>query len=869
MADDATRAPNEAPRPGAPLPSDIGGSVSPGISMKNDAGGGIESPIVGGVSASGQGTAHVTQTHVEFHLNDIPKETRDLNEALKCIREQFVPTTLKWVDPTRPLKLPEPIEPDGVDIRQVARQLREQRILVVECVDGDIQLGVSSAIEHALGGVHEVVWGDSSDAAHVEGAGTGDGHNRGLLSLEDVLHPALCAGKSCVVLLGVAAGSALFDDVFASVGAMRTVGKALDEQDRYLLLLPHRCATAHEQRGFELPRLQVPFLSLWLRNRFPANAGDYETALQAQLDRGDWGGEENRHHALHDWLCGFPRGRLGEQQLQQQCSTKDTPEPRPLAAVRAALDRADGADELFLTAVFVAAYMPGLTQHDFSRAVEALLGDRTLTRTPAANSDSGQSAPIQPEEISLVLEWRTTMRRVMKDADLELRATPDGPKIVCFHAAHAAARVKEALDWEPMFLDTQLEHLFRSGLVFDRSRATSEAVIEFVAAVAAEDPERVHADWMLGLLSKSRLDTRHLPYTPVTSQLHGDEWRSRYVTCAHRLLRRLIDSDPGESSRERGGRGLATVSGVLDRLLFRLVEDEAATATIGLELVYRLRNAPGFDVWYWIRQAVERGGDHTKNRAHGLIRRLVGDPVECGRALTMLFGWLPGESGAGRAAARAVADCLVASLRYAPGGDATRPPPLTTRLYDASNRGGDPEQASALVAAAFHPLVRELAIGKGGLDVWLARLLLPDLAVLGDKAGDLGPRLGDLATTWLEVTRAILEDDKDHELAAGLSVALILAVWGHAHAGQPAVAQVLALAVRDRFAESRHAIQLWLGIFDDVMSRCEDLAAGDRVLDDEQRIPWVEASATKRRAFLDLRRWVAQGVPSTERVWMT
>lgn len=736
--------------------------------------------------------------------------------------------------PARPVSLPAPLTRDLLDIEHAASHLRDKRFLVVECLWEELQWRAASTVIHDLGEAASASSGRIDDLEY-------GGDPRPLWDLEDLEHAELDAEAKVLLLeLEGSAGNARLDFYLSSPGSRRALTSALQKVDRYLLLLPRGCKRGPDPIGAatEVPVLSVAPLALWLRDRFPSDHEGLERQFRDKLAQRAWESET----ALFTWLR--DRGSHLAFAAMSQLLAEDLGEPKPLPAVQAALLQSDERDEVFLTAIFVATYLPSLPPYEFSEAVQALLGERSRT-DERPTFVHGASFP-ERAQISLASEWRRDVRKVLERGDLSVQEIASGDRVIAFRSPLAHQRIQRELDATPMFVDLQLDHLQQSGLLFHPHESIRKAVIELLARVAKLTPHRLGPDWLLELLEKRRLNLglRQLSTeatSPTGTAGAGEELMPRTFLCAEGLLRQLLDAAQGHPTH----RGSA-VHGVIDALMQRAI----TKAKIGLELAYRLRNAPTFALWTWLRRAFE-GPKGLAPIAEGKLFLLTVDPVEGAEALRELFSWLPDDrqklSEAEGAAVRVISRALGASFSSVPSR--TGEPPLLALLGQHASRGAaDPALRQVLAAIARHLPVEEIELD----------CLLPSMSS-DEKPEDWDSLRAEAWDGIITRFRETFPMTVHHRKATRL--AMTVACWQLAR--RPAAAlPMIVECVRDQLGAQRRSAQQVLGLFIELIASCEGLVASDTSLRTAQRQQLAQELMKRRQRLIELRGWLAARAPT-------
>ncbi|MFP2924677.1 hypothetical protein ACLESO_05555 [Pyxidicoccus sp. 3LG] len=823
------------PTPGASAPASVAGHATGGRDATSN------SVSTVGMGPNGQlvmaGTVHI-------HGKDHTRSTTGADSR---------PMRLEWTNPPRPCNLPRTLaELREEDLELAARHLGEKHVLVIECIDSELQWGAAAAVIQRLGLETPTLRGGVSDAPPEHDEVAPEQLPRSVSN--DIVHAQL-GGGACVLLLELegARGQELIDRLFKTHGKGEALSEDLRKLKRHLLLLPRGSAIEclrrdHSTRGFVVQVLRVDFLEPWLRRRFPDDAAMHAAKLQRLLLRGEWNGKAE---LLYEWLCTVGAGEAGRQRLQALLESGDPDHQELIARVEEALDCTDGAHEPLLAAVFVATFMPGLSQHDFVRTVEKLLEGSTRDQegpTPGASSEGGArpvKAPLPPLKV-----WQAGLRPIMRRAHLEQRAVPGGGKVVDFQGLGTAPRLKPILESAPLFLDQQLERIRAAGLLFDHSDALGQKVIELVSMAAVQDPRRYNSDWLLGMLFRIDAEMKDIPLTVDTAGMHLEMLGNRHLAGARGLLRRLIDEQAaGDSDSSVPPRRHASslVNQIFERLL-RLGATSAASFL--LELAWQLRDAPDFDAWHWIRQVLEEGNDESRDRAvHVLQRILLSEESDAVAEFHRLLSWLPedvGPSGgqAAKTALKTVAGWGVASIQCVSGYQGVSV--VTGFLLRVTTRGG-----SDAVRCLVRTLLRQKVVktlfrehpNRG--DLVAGMLLPPDTDSFAPPT--LGAWLEVVADKWNATVNDLAADDDSVSFSEYLLPALTLVAWCELLSEQVDAVSAMAAELCSSLDEKRRTwVQVWLGILSDVMAVSEEQAMEQPDIDDAARSRSLSALVARR-----------------------
>ncbi len=859
----AAPAPAPAPMPPGEHAKDAPAAAPGAASVQAHAGGNVSQVGAGTFTVGDNGKITIIHTA----LLGGPDQLREY-------RKESPPAEQEWTDPSHRLHLPEPLDDiDRADLERSVTQLEERRVLVIDCIDSDLQWAAAAAVVGRLSVSLPTVGGVVSGETNDRDGRSRAADDRARWTKRDIWHPKLGSGP-CLLLLELdgSYGQNLLELIFKFKVELDELSARLKQCSRYLIILPKGRMPSplfggRSSRDLLVRPLRIDFLRPWLRRRFGAKAEAYAEAISAYAERSRWGVE-----TLYEWLCGEV-AKDGDAALDRLLKGSEE-KPTLLGKVNEALDDPDGTSEPFLAAIFVATYLPGLSQHDFFRAVEALLTGRTRSKlVDAPVTDTLAPRKRMTVEIALADEWRDRFRAIMKAADLELRPGSGG-KTIWFRDL-PAAQLKATLDASPMFVEHQLERIRDAGLLFDPSKALSEAVIELVVGAAAEEPGRFDADWMVGLIIRARADMRNVPLTPQTAEMHVEDLGVRHLGAAEMLLRKLIAAEAARA--EPAKHGTPELS-LVDRVLRRLFRLGNGAVAFLLELTYRLRNAWGIDLWDWLRQVFDQGNEAARRKAAQMLDRVLkSEETDPWFAFRQVTSWLPepGKNGgqAAAAAAHVVAGWATASIQFASGAR-TRNVAASVSLIQQIVAKEAAAAPNALAAALFHPQVIELLVHEqlgqdepapseltdvmiGPISGIAGILLPPESADVEVFASALESWLEAIFVAWNQAVDDALEDAEELDLPRYLIPALALTAWSEMFAGRDDVVRALAAKVRaGQTRTARIAVQTWLGVLIAVMKASEDRILAIHDLREETRARLFLGTSERRERIARLQQRV-------------
>jgi hypothetical protein len=764
-----------------------------------------------------------------------------------------------WVDPTHTVELAEELESmDAGELERSVSELVRCGVLVIECIDGRVQTAAAASVVRNLpiqGLV--IVQGHVTDRAanDLETYDTDEQRSSwgARWTARDIVNPKLAQGRSCVLLLEVsgASGQALLDEIFRTSGTFNDLCSKLRQERRFLLLMPVARAgmtlnRGHAVRGFSVHTLKLDFLPYWLEFQFRQEAHECLELIRQRHADGEWSHSEE---VLYESLSALARQRATGTLLQRL--EKNRGAPRVLATVEQALADASGESETLLAAAFVAAYLPGLTQRDFDTAVEAVLAGRSRWKPRVPSLDGDRLRPARSVEVTLRDEWRAGLRFIMQRAELEVKPDAAGGKVVGFRDDRARPLVKDELARTPLFVMEQMERLARAGLLFSRGEALSAAIAGAVTEAVQTEPETYDLDWLMLLLGPA-----------LAPEPAAMEAQLAQVAGAHRVLRRLLEAAT-DATRDAGASD-TIVDACFERAL-RLDQERAGQSIPDLAL--RLRDAPAFDYWYWLRQVFDCGKAAARERARSLLRRIPHERESNFETdVRQILGWLPVGVTGGPAVA-AVAELLHywmgESIRFCAGQQTA----ASRGVADFLRRlASGPSLLPELAAALFHPAVLAAATPDDPDLAWkTAAVLLPPAARASGLQVPQEVLLLVMIPAWNGTVADLLDDVDGAVLAQQLAPALALAAWCEvfpdALETMRAVAERLFQGLKH---DARLAVRIWFSAFIAALDQLETAIVERPELGDAAGDALLRAAVERRRRFERFREQLTQPSPVVE-----
>ncbi|HEX8907018.1 MAG TPA: hypothetical protein VF771_19365, partial [Longimicrobiaceae bacterium] len=475
--------------------------------------------------------------------------------------------------------------------------LHSERLLFISCADVVIAKEAAHALVDALRLPPE-----RARLLHFDRASADDSRHTFYALFEN---PQDCDGEVLVVVDALSLGARTFLDSLTNAQSLWADGVLTQtlRQNRAMMIClaePQRCATRRHP-GTEPPAAHwpVPFLEHLLRGPFPAGYRQAAETIAGQRAAGRWSRDDAE-------LCRQLRDCIARGELAAVIEAGGLP-PVAERDLPAEDDR-----PLHVAARYAGGFFPRLAPAEFDRLIIALLGDETVSvpiPPPPQPAGDGAVRPTEAwKEKRLAELWREGADRVLKECRLVVaRDAASGPGIA-FAEPGLGERVRGWFEGEsPFYLHARFRAVHHARLLFDPSDALAARVVRMTVEMAEAYPDSYGRDWVLGLLDGERATAHN--FNRSADLLRG--------MCEHAAL-------------------VSTVHAVLEQLL------STGSQRATLELVTRLRFAPGFDVFPWLQRLVDGRDEAVRDSAYRfLYDELTGMGLQVYPTLQGVARWLP------------------------------------------------------------------------------------------------------------------------------------------------------------------------------------------------------------------------------------
>lgn len=481
------------------------------------------------------------------------------------------------------------------DVEIYCRKLLDERLLLISCIDRTIALAAAHEVAAAVDLPPEQARLLNFDSLRADD---------GQLTIYTLLKAPNEGEVEVLVMVDAVshAATSFLDSLLGARGLWSSDALKASLAEEKLLILclaePQRCV-ALEEDDYDLPfaHWPVPFLEHLLRPVFPNEHLELARTILQQRQQGRWSRNDREfwREVRISLAQGTLRDLVGEGGL-------------PVGAKR---DLPLGADRpMHSAALFTAVYLPGLRRHEFRRVVTAALADETVRASPAAADGAETSKPRKDRRLAEV--WIDEADQIVRDCYLTLDTDADLGSVVGFFMAGELDRARATIeDAHQFYVDRWFDAIHRAGLLFDVADAIAAAVVGVTVEVLSTFPYGYATRWVIDRLA----DAEKTGLRP-----------GQRIKRLAELLRAL-----GEREETR-----PIVDGVLEQLL----ADGASDAV--LMLTRRLRFAPTFDAFRWMRQLLDRGNETVRWATYWLLYgELMGMERQVYPVLRTVATWLP------------------------------------------------------------------------------------------------------------------------------------------------------------------------------------------------------------------------------------
>jgi len=360
-------------------------------------------------------------------------------------------------------------------------------------------------------------------------------------------------------------------------------------------------------------RWRIPFLRRLLA-RYIEQPDEVERQITAQRANGLW--------SLNDSPFYF--------ELKSYLLRRELPaelERRARTPQRPAEDLFKEEDPLSTTVLYVATYFPNLTPPEFNLLVPLLCNN--AASGAHGNADTGAKPAHAQDQLQ---SWWTVPDKILKDCSLTTIPISAATRGVSFSNQKLGGQLKEYLEREyNFFLENKFRNVQKLGLIFSPSTQVSKSAVQLCVEKAAAYPEYYGSGWLAGLVTE--FETALANAKPgeafvwqFISEANALKARKQFYQSLTELIRSLTEHPQAAEVAES----------FLQQLL--LAKHRGAV----LEIVRRLQFAPSFDQFRWLKQLLDQGNQPIRAQTYDYLRGYL-KRIRSGiyQALSNLELWLP------------------------------------------------------------------------------------------------------------------------------------------------------------------------------------------------------------------------------------
>ena len=515
----------------------------------------------------------------------------------------------------------------ATEIRQQAEILRKERTLLIRCGNAAVARAAESALIDLLGlppQRRKLLDFDKAERLRPKAQ----------LHVVDLLGKPIDPEGDVVILAdaGRSGGARTFvDSLFSFGGHWKGQTRLGDLREAGVLLI---CGTHQEEdrvASGEAPPVAtwtVPTLHVLLEPHFPDTYREVAQKIRADRAKGRWSSD----------LAEFYRqvALMDREQLSRAVET-------PVDDDADALLPRD--QPLHLAVLYVATFYPGLSPHEFSSVVTTLVRERTgLFLEPVrqkAKDGTFKEVELRHEK-KLADVWSARADAVLHECGLN--TARDTTRTIEFAEPRRRERLRKQFDETfGVYVRAQFETAYEHKLLLGASKRVAEDVIALTIAMAQDYPAEFGVDWL---------------YRLVVDEWKGNvDWPRLVQSRVIALLRAMLDD--------------AALSGVVAALLRSLIG--TGEHLLAFEILQKIRFAPGFDVFPWLRQLVEQGREEVRDLVYLSLFIEMGQHGRAWPLIEVLSGWLTSgrekerETQADQLVPRLVVEfCVDATMRFDP-----------------------------------------------------------------------------------------------------------------------------------------------------------------------------------------------------------
>lgn len=515
-----------------------------------------------------------------------------------------------FVDPTTPLP-PKPrqvFEFESVDLLTYTQKLKEENLLVISCFNQDILLTSAYALAEKLDRIND------KRLLSFEGKNS----KRSDLCIELLCEEQIGEEQESLIVIDAVRSQSFLDSLIVySQFTVEKIKQDLKTKKRFLICLANpeildNNIQLKQQECLFFENWHISFLKYLLKSKFLDKSIEIEEKVIEQKKRGLWGESDREFYEL---IYGFIKNDRLIQEVEKRANIQENigieeiiQELQSIRPSNVFLD-----DEIIKnTVLYVATFFPNLSPNDFFRIVDLLLANKILTVTTQSKklTKDGDAEILEIQEEKLARKiWEDSSDKILKKCCLKAVIFKESTRVIDFSEPYLRRELREYLEeYYSTFLQKQFKLIQELGLLFDASQRVTENVIQLYTSMANSYTEDYGDDWLVHIILKSTKPFNVNIESDVTSE-------ELLVNLLEAFSSEMVFSRIAELIREM--LNYPKLQEIVDSFLEQLIAWKRHDAV--LAIVKRLRYAPQFDEFYWLKQLLERGNKEICSETYNFL----------------------------------------------------------------------------------------------------------------------------------------------------------------------------------------------------------------------------------------------------------
>lgn len=375
---------------------------------------------------------------------------------------------------------------------------------------------------------------------------------------------------------------------------------------------------------------QVPFFSNLIKETFPMHATEIEKKITQQREKGLWGRSDKEFYEL---VNGFTKNG----HLFKELEKREADNAREILYEERTGESSlfkDGED-LENMVLYVAVFFPELSPSSFYEVVSSLIAkDTTFITFTEVITEGEESKIVEKKQERLLIDiWKKDSDKILKKCHLKAVKSREKSRVIDFDSPYLRIDLREYIEAEySTFFRSNFERVQDIGLLFYSSQRVTENVIRLYADVIESYSEDYAEDWLCQVILRSAKNFELEDDLGASSQkeifgqlLELDTLKDGLIIDRiSSLIREILNYSQLQN----------VVKNFLDKLILWKYDEHL------LKIVKRLRFAPQFDQFYWIKQLLEQGKE-KEGANEFLDKQLMQSGYRIYELLEKLKTWLP------------------------------------------------------------------------------------------------------------------------------------------------------------------------------------------------------------------------------------